>query len=145
MVEIATLSNQTLIITSRYATQALTFGGQEFHSSVDGGTIRVQGSGVVTLGPGWWDDMAIVDGDYPGDYFDGNSPGASWNGAVDSSSSTISSYTPITVSEALGPWMSGEGHSGCRFQGNPTIVNYNGVGGGQLGLSAIFEEVGAWE
>ncbi|QDH48058.1 hypothetical protein LUPINE_50 [Microbacterium phage Lupine] len=45
----------------------------------------------------------------------------------------------------LGPWFSGEGHSGCRFQGNPTVINYNGVGGGQIGLSAVFQEVGAWE
>lgn len=45
----------------------------------------------------------------------------------------------------LGPWFSGEGHSGCRFQGNPTVINYNGVNGGQIGLSAILQEVGAWE
>lgn len=45
----------------------------------------------------------------------------------------------------MGPWMSGEGHSGCRFQGNPTVINYNGVNGGQIGLSANFQEVGAWE
>lgn len=45
----------------------------------------------------------------------------------------------------MGPWMSGEGHSGCRFQANPTVINYNGVNGGQIGLSANFQEVGAWE
>lgn len=45
----------------------------------------------------------------------------------------------------MGPWMSGEGHSGCRFQSGPTVVNYNGVSGGQIGLSAVFQEVGAWE
>lgn len=44
-----------------------------------------------------------------------------------------------------GPWSSGEGHSGCRFVGKPTIINYNGVGGGQLGLSCILKETGAWE
>lgn len=43
-----------------------------------------------------------------------------------------------------GPWYSGEGHSGCRFDGDPTIINYNGVDGGQMGLSANFVEVGAW-
>lgn len=43
-----------------------------------------------------------------------------------------------------GPWYSGEGHSGCRFESDPVIVNYNGVDGGQLGLSASFREVGAW-
>lgn len=45
----------------------------------------------------------------------------------------------------MGPWMSGEGHSGCRFQASPTVINYNGVNGGQIGLSANFQEVGAWE
>lgn len=50
-----------------------------------------------------------------------------------------------TADLMIGPWMSGEGHSGCRFQGNPTVINYNGVNGGQIGLSAILQEVGAWE
>ncbi|AXC37911.1 hypothetical protein SEA_JACKO_53 [Microbacterium phage Jacko] len=145
MVEIATLANQTLLITARHATQVLHFAGQEHRASGDGGTIRVYGSGPVILGPGWWDNLAIVNGDYRGPYFDGNSPGATWNGAVNDSPSTITSYTPITVPEAAGPWKSGEGHGGCRFVGNPTVINYNGVGGGQIGLSAVFQEVGAWE
>lgn len=51
----------------------------------------------------------------------------------------------VTSDLSAGPWFSGEGHSGCRFQGNPTVVNYNGVGGGQIGLSAVLQEVGAWE
>lgn len=46
---------------------------------------------------------------------------------------------------STGPWMSGEGHGGCRFVGNPTVINYTGVGGGQIGLSAVFQEVGPWE
>lgn len=45
---------------------------------------------------------------------------------------------------AAGPWYSGEGHSGCRFVGTPTIINYNGVDGGQMGLSVSLREVGAW-
>lgn len=44
-----------------------------------------------------------------------------------------------------GPWMSGEGHSGCRFLGKPTLVNYTGVDGGQVGLGATLVETGAWE
>lgn len=51
----------------------------------------------------------------------------------------------ITADVTAGPWYSGQGHSGCRFQGDPTTINYNGVSGGQIGLSAIFQEVGAWE
>lgn len=45
---------------------------------------------------------------------------------------------------AAGPWRSGEGHSGVAFVGNPTVINYNGVNGGQLGLSCVLREVGAW-
>ena len=52
---------------------------------------------------------------------------------------------PITGEVGEGPWYAGEGHSGCRFQGNPTVINYNGVNGGQIGLSAVLQEVGAWE
>ena len=51
----------------------------------------------------------------------------------------------LTTDLAVGPWYAGEGHSGCRFQSDPTVVEYNGVGGGQLGLAVNFKEVGAWE
>lgn len=51
----------------------------------------------------------------------------------------------VTSDAIIGPWFSGQGHSGCRFQADPTVINYNGVGGGQIGLSASFQEVGAWE
>ena len=43
------------------------------------------------------------------------------------------------------PWKKGHGHSGCRFQGVPTLVNYNGVNGGQVGLACTLVETGAWE
>ena len=44
-----------------------------------------------------------------------------------------------------GPWVGGQGHSGVRFDGAPTYIEYNGVGGGQVGYAATFREVGAWE
>lgn len=44
-----------------------------------------------------------------------------------------------------GPWLSGEGNSGCRFVGSPTLVNYNGVNGGQVGVACTLMETGAWE
>lgn len=44
-----------------------------------------------------------------------------------------------------GPWVGGQGHSGCRFDGEPTYIEYNGVGGGQVGYAATFREVGSWE
>lgn len=46
---------------------------------------------------------------------------------------------------SLGPWVGGQGHSGVRFDGAPTYIEYNGVGGGQVGYAATFREVGAWE
>lgn len=50
---------------------------------------------------------------------------------------------PVEITQ--GPWMSGEGNTGCRFNGKPTLVNYNGVLGGQVGLAASLIETGAWE
>ena len=45
---------------------------------------------------------------------------------------------------AVDGWMGGQGHSGCRFEGNPTYVNNTGVGGGQVSFAATFREVGDW-
>lgn len=109
------------------------------------GTIRFYHGGAYGDSDVWIDSLQISDDGYTGPAFTGRTPGAIWNGAVDNSTSTLSGRTPITGDVGAAPWMSGEGHSGCRFQGNPTVVNYNGVNGGQIGLSAIFQEVGAWE
>lgn len=46
---------------------------------------------------------------------------------------------------AEGPWVPGEGHSGCKFDGKPTLVNYGGMFGGQVGVAATLIETGAWE
>lgn len=43
-----------------------------------------------------------------------------------------------------GPWIGGQGHSGCRFIGKPTYINNTGVSGGQVGFAASFREVGSW-
>lgn len=42
------------------------------------------------------------------------------------------------------PWIGGQGHSGCRFAGKPTYINYSGTNGGQVGFAATFREVGSW-
>lgn len=52
---------------------------------------------------------------------------------------------PGEAPEPTTPWMSGEGHSGCEFQGNPTMVNYNGVNGGQVGIACTLVETGVWK
>lgn len=93
--------------------------------------------------PVWFDDITVVVGDYNGPTFNGDSAGAVWNGTPNASTSTYA--MPVDGEVGQGPWYSGEGHSGCRFVGNPTVINYTGVGEGQIGLSAIFQEVGAWE
>lgn len=43
-----------------------------------------------------------------------------------------------------GPWVGGDGHSGCRIEGKPTYVANTGVGGGQIGYAATLREVGSW-
>lgn len=48
-------------------------------------------------------------------------------------------------SDPAGPWLAGEGNSGCRFEGKPTLVNYGGLFGGQVGVAATLVETGAWE
>lgn len=52
---------------------------------------------------------------------------------------------PGEPADPLGPWRSGEGHSGCRFEGSPTLINYDGVDGGHVGLACTLTETGAWE
>ena len=54
-------------------------------------------------------------------------------------------WTEATAPAALlGPWIGGQGNSGCRFSGVPTYVEYTGVNGGQVGYAATFKEVGTW-
>lgn len=43
-----------------------------------------------------------------------------------------------------GPWVGGQGHSGCRFVGTPSYVNNGPVEGGRVGFAASFVEVGSW-
>lgn len=43
-----------------------------------------------------------------------------------------------------GPWVGGQGHSGCRFVGTPTYVENSGIDGGRVGYAATFAEVGSW-
>lgn len=43
-----------------------------------------------------------------------------------------------------GPWIGGQGHSGCRFLGTPSYVTNSPVEGGRVGFAASFVEVGSW-
>lgn len=48
-------------------------GGAVVASAAAGETIRATGATSAVFGPGWWDNLLIVEGDYTGPYFDGNS------------------------------------------------------------------------
>ena len=50
-----------------------------------------------------------------------------------------------TTPDASGPWVMGQGHSGAKFDSEPTYVEYNGIDGGQVGFAATFREVGSWQ
>jgi len=43
-----------------------------------------------------------------------------------------------------GPWVGGMGHSGCTFDGVPTLIRNTGIRGGTAGYAATFVEVGDW-
>lgn len=52
---------------------------------------------------------------------------------------------PVKLAKlAAGPWIGGQGHSGCRFLGTPSYVNNGPVEGGRVGFAASFVEVGSW-
>lgn len=42
-----------------------------------------------------------------------------------------------------GKWVGGQGNSGCRFAQPPTYITNSGYGGGRIGFSASFIEVGS--
>lgn len=87
-------------------------------------------------------------------YFDGNLPGDdlnryTWTGTANASPSTHETRTrtgsPTKQAKLVaGPWIGGQGHSGCRFVGTPSYVNNGPVEGGRVGFAASFVEVGSW-
>jgi hypothetical protein len=70
------------------------------------------------------------------------------------SSAVTSSVTAVAMIARLvetgkpapsqGPWIGGQGHSGCRFSGVPTYVINSPIEGGRIGFAASFIEVGSW-
>lgn len=106
------------------------------------------GSGDV-----WWTDIGLFAGDYDGPAFSGSSGIISigsqlatteWDGTIDNSTSTAYSTSTELINIRKGPWMGGQGHSGCRFIGKPTEIKYGPFNGGQVGFAASFREVGSW-
>lgn len=97
-----------------------------FVANAVNGQLRIMNGSANSSEEVFWDAVGLFAGSYAGPWGSGTFT------------------TPINIEEALGPWYSGEGHSGARFVGTPTLVNYNGVSGGQMGLSCTLKEVGAW-
>lgn len=80
-----------------------------------------------------------------------------WVGRSDSSASSVTLAamcgrlietsdlgTPRETKLVAGPWIGGQGHSGCRFVGTPSYINNGPVEGGRVGFAATFAEVGSW-
>lgn len=108
-VTVATLADQTLVVTPRYSGQSYKFGSDTFISEALI-PIRLTGDGTVELGDGWWDDVAIVDGGYDGPYFDGNTAPifenqhsrTTWDDTPESSTSTMEIYTILKTPGRVG-------------------------------------------
>lgn len=73
-----------------------------------------------------------------------NTSGASVAISIAAMTLRISDTVAPVANFTDGPWLTGEGSTGCRFVGMPTRINYNGVMGGQVGVSATLKEVDAW-
>lgn len=54
-------------------------------------------------------------------------------------------WATIAPVDHEGPWVPGEGNSGCRPDGMPTITYTSGVNGGQAGYALTLRETGSWE
>lgn len=121
---------------------------------VPAGESRLVPATGIVLGPGDWSWLLLTPTpDYAGPWFDGDSGifsigaqlvKASWDGAPWESSATIYTTSVELEEVGLGPWIGGQGHSGCRFIGKPTEIKYGPLNGGQVGFAASFREVGHW-
>lgn len=100
------------------------------------------------------DGVQIQTGSVLSAYVDGSQPDTdiarySWASAVNGSVSTLETRTKSgsSIKEdrlKAGPWIGGQGHSGCRFLGTPSYVTNSPIEGGRIGFAASFVEVGSW-
>lgn len=74
-----------------------------------------------------------------------------WAGRTSNVASTLTANAMIArlvetgkPAPSQGPWIGGQGHSGCRFSGVPTYVINSPIEGGRIGFAASFIEVGSW-
>lgn len=94
-VTLVSISNQTVVIIPRYSGQVLRLGSVEVVTVAEQ-PARVYGTGVVEVSEGYWDLCTVVDGNYDGPAFagdsgtiiiDGQPYDTFWAGVPDSSSS----------------------------------------------------------
>jgi len=68
----------TAMVVARDADQTMSSGGDSVTSEAEGDVLALSVSGDVTLGAGDWDLLTIVEGDYSGQPFSGDSTDAWW-------------------------------------------------------------------
>lgn len=88
------ITNQSFFATARYAGQIIRLNGVDTVAPFDGAPVRVQGTGTVYLGEGWWDNCFRGPIDYTGNWFYGDSPDTeterySWSATPHASSSIM--------------------------------------------------------
>jgi hypothetical protein len=124
------------------------------YSSIGGASIKVREGGVADQTYDLIETPAdetsptplVIDGGDDGSYAEMY---ISTNKATVQSVITVSAMTARIRWPGLGEitepyWYTGEGHSGCKFVGSPTVYNNSGIGGGQVSLSCELKEVGSW-
>ena len=86
-----TLVQQTFLVVGRNIGQTLWLNDTAHNITEQNQQVRIFGTGPVELGPGWWDCVAVIDGDYTGPYFDGANPppglNAKWSDVPNASQS----------------------------------------------------------
>jgi hypothetical protein len=103
----------------------------------------------------WIDDFTLVAGAYSGPAFTGRSPGAAWTGAIDASTSTLSTRTctlagvmvqvlPTGETPVDGPFISGQGAGGLEFEGRVQAVPYS-LAHDSFGLAVKLTETEDWK
>ena len=114
---------------------------------------RLRHGGSLGSGDVYWSKIGLFEGDYQGPWFDGDSGvfsigtqlvRAQWDGVPYQSTATAYPTSPELEAIGTGPWVGGQGHSGCRFLRKPTETKNGPFNGGQVGFAASFTEVGSW-
>lgn len=136
------------------------FLGAFYSSTGSGGVFATPVNGNGTLGTAVkLTEKPNSDTDVVTDQFSGDLRGVRlWVGRSDATASTVTIAAmagriietsdvsnPVKVATLKrGPWIGGQGHSGCRFLGTPTYVTNSPIEGGRIGFAATFVEVGSW-